>query len=377
MTRNQAGICWLQELSRWCLAAVFLASGAVSCSDGDETSKKRKKPLPMVKTALVEVKALSDRLELTGSIEPTRVARMAAPVEGPVIACPVREGDHVNRGVLLARIGRTKGDDAVAASARTELKREELELSRIEKLVQRGALPGEELDEARVKVSESRARLARAMERLGDYRIRAPWEGVVSRVHVAVGDFVAARDALVELFDPESLVLQFAVPEASAARVMQGAPVVVALDAHPGKPFAAGVTRIYPEIDRRTHTRTVEATIEGNVALFPGMFARLQLTLSLETNALSVPIEAILLRNDKPLVFVITEAGKARQRAVKTGIEDAGRVQILDGIQEGERVAIAGHTRLRDGAEVRRFSHRGKRNKQARPKGTRAAGKGR
>ena len=377
--------------SRLLCAGALLLTGACS-SGGDQGRAKGGKPQPKVKTAKVEMRTLTERLELTGSIEPTRVAKMASPVEGPVIACPVREGDAVRPGHLLARLGRTKGDDAVAASARAELDREQLELARIEKLVKTGALPGEELDKARVKASSAQARLARATERLGDYRVSAPWAGLVSRVYVTVGDFVGARAPLVELFDPQSLVLRFAVPERSAARVQSGAPIATTLDAHPGRTLAAKVTRIYPDIDHRTHTRTVEGTIAADVALAPGMFARLRLTLATVPDALTVPVEAVVQRQGKPVVFVIASdripaassrsaegarTGIARQRPVKLGLEVDGVVQVVEGVKKGEPVAVAGHNRLRDGKQVRVAKGKGEKGGQARAKAAHGRGKAR
>jgi membrane fusion protein (multidrug efflux system) len=357
------------------VTTVLLLTAA--CSDTGQKQVKKEPPQLQVRTAQVEVRSLTDRLELTGSIEPTRVARMASPVGGPVIACPAREGDPVRVGQLLARLGRAKGDDAVAASAKAELEREEMELGRIEKLVKTGALPGEELDKARVKVSEAQARHARAMERLGDYRISAPWAGLVSKVHVAVGDFLAARATLIELFDPASLVLRFAVPEVSAARVQNGASITVTLDAHPGRTFTGRVIRIFPDIDRRTHTRTVEGTIEDDVALAPGMFARLQLTLAKVPAALTVPVESVVRRGGNSVVFVITGDGTVKQRTVTLGLEVDGRVQILAGVDKGEPVAVAGHNRLRDGKKVRVARGKGDEDGQGPPGAAHNRGKAR
>jgi membrane fusion protein (multidrug efflux system) len=143
------------------------------------------------------------------------------------------------------------------------------------------------------------------------------------------------------------------VPEDSAARVRDGAPIAVTLDAHPGATFSARVNRIFPDIDRRTHARTVEGAITGDVALVPGMFARLQLTLASAPEALTVPVESVVRRRGKPVVFVIAGDGTARQRAVRLGIESHRRVQILAGVAEGDPVAVAGHNRLRDGKKVR------------------------
>ena len=315
----------------------------------------------MVEATVAKTRPMAERLELTGVVEPTRVAKMGSPAEGPIVACPVREGDHVRAGQLLARLGRARGDDAAASAARVELERERVELRRVERLVETGAIPAEELDAAKVKVSAARARFANAAEKLGDYRIVAPWDGVVSKVHVAVGDFVSARDTLIEVFDPESFVLRAAVPESASIRVSQATAVEVELDAHPGRRFRGEVIRLYPELDRRTFTRTIEVELEDEVALVPGMFARLKLTLSSAPEAIAVPIEAVLHREDAgPAVFVISEQAKAIRRQVKTGIEEPGLIQITAGLEAGEKVAVAGHGRLRDGMKVRRAGKAGK-----------------
>lgn len=338
------------------LSLLLLAAAlAVAACDGeDRPGAKKRQRLARVALARVERTALVDRLELTGSIEPVRTARMAAPVEGPVVALAVREGDRVRAGQRLVRIGRARGDDASEASARAALEREQLELERIERLVASGALPGEELDAARVRVSEARARLARASEKLGDYRIRAPWAGVVGRVHAVAGDFVAARAPLVEIFDPDSLVLRFGVPEDRAAEVAVGQRVRARLDAFADRRFAGAVSRLYPTIDRRSHTRTVEAELDTDAALAPGMFARLELRLAAVDDALAVPREALLHPGDGgPLVVVIGADERVERRRVGIGIDDGERVQIRSGLEAGERVAVAGHGRLRDGMRVR------------------------
>lgn len=339
-------LCW-SSLALWVI-------GNIGCGGDKRAGRQGKKRRPPVVEVIPATRTtLRDRLALTGAVEPTRFARMASPAEGPIIACKVREGDRVRAGALLVRLGRTRGDAATASAARAALAREKVELGRVKRLVAKGALPGEELDKARIKVSAAAAALARVSERLGDYRVVAPWRGVVSRVRVAVGDFVSARAPLVELFDPASLVLRFHVPEQQAARVSTSATFTARLDAYPGRTFTGKITRVYPEIDRQTHTRTVEGVLAEKVSLAPGMFARLELVLSIATDALSVPVTAILSRGKASVVLVVTADGRVRRRKVRTGIEDAGRVEIRSGLKAGERVAVAGHSRLRDGVLVR------------------------
>lgn len=337
------------------LIIAWLTSPSLS-GCGEESSPAGRPPRqpPLVEVVEVRRGSIVDELELTGAIEPVVVAKMASPVEGPVVACLVREGDRVRRGQLLVRLGHAESDSAEARAARAELARANLELERAEHLVKTGAIAEEALDDARVKVSDAEAKVVETSARVGYYRVAAPWAGVVSGVPVVVGDYVAARTTLVELFDPESLVLRFAVPERRAVATRKRAPVKVRLDAHPGQVFDGEVSRIYPEIDRESHTRRVEATLDGEVELAPGMFARVEVTLASIQDAITVPLRALLIKGDaEKAVFVVTKAQKVSRRKVRTGIEDREVAQVIEGLEVGERVVVAGQAKLKEGAKVR------------------------
>ena len=326
---------------------------------GSEASKKsqKAKPLPMVRVETVQSTALYKTIDLTGSVKPTRTAQIASPGEGPVepcatSSCLVREGDHVKKAQVLLKIGRNKTAEAQLTASRQALKEQEMELQRVEQLVHSGAIPGFQLDAARSKYENSRAQLARSLESIEDYSVTAPWSGIVSAVHVAEGDYVAPRTTLVEIFDPESLVIQFAVPEAHSTEVSDGMQVQIVLDAHPGKTFQGRISRVYPQLDLRMHTRTVEATLSKKVDLLPGMFARIKVYLEQIPDALTIASDAMIINAKGEQVAFVLQGKKVVQRKVTTGIEDAGRVQIIAGIQPGEQVVIAGNEKIKDGAMV-------------------------
>ena len=318
---------------------------------GDAT--KQKKPLPMVAAQEVKTMPISRTVELTGSVTATQAARLASPGEGPVQNCRVREGDEVKRGQRLITIGRSGAAAAQVTASAESLKEQAAELNRVKILVQSGAIPGSQLDSARAKFEGARALLAKARESAGDYSVEAPWDGVVSKVLVKDGDFVAPRAPLVEMYDPGSLVIRFAVPEAQSSEVFKGMPVDVHLDAHPNKNFQGKISRVYPDLDTKSRTRTVEAELDYPIALIPGMFARLKLPLQTVADATVVPREAVIVTpNGERIAFIIKD-GKALRRKLETGIEGDGRVQIISGLQPGEKVVVAGNEKLRDGMEVK------------------------
>jgi membrane fusion protein (multidrug efflux system) len=312
----------------------------------------RKKP-PTVRAVEAVRSTISRTLDLTGSVEPYRTARLASPAEGPVRDLRVREGDPVKPGDALLAIGRKKGIDAQIVSLRQELQKEKDNLERTRQLVACEALPGEQLDQARAAFEEVRAQLVRAEETALDYAIAAPWNGVVSSVLVKEGEFVAPRTALLEMYDPSSLVIRAAVPEKYAAGISAGMAVSVSLDAWPDDLMQGHIARVYPYLDPRLRTQTLEITLDKPVDLLPGMFARLKVLLKTEDHAVTVPVEALVaMPNGGSVVFVAVN-GKAIARPVETGIEADNRIQIVAGIQAGDQVIVAGNEKLKDGAGVR------------------------
>lgn len=318
---------------------------------GGEAEKA--KPLPVVAVQKAEVAPLSSTLDLTGTATPTRQARLASPGEGPIQNCRIREGDQVKQGERLITIGRSGAAAAQVTAAAESVKEQQAELNRTKILVESGAVPGSQLDTARAKYEGARALLAKARESAGDYSVAAPWDGVVSKVLVKDGDFVAPRVPLVEMYDPRSLVIRLAVPEAQVTEVFKGTPAMVQLDAYPGKAFEGKISLVYPDLDTRMRTRTAEVKLAAPVALIPGMFARVKLTMQTAADALTVPNDAVLvLPNGEKVAFILKD-GKAQRRVVKTALEAAGKVQIVSGIQLGETVITAGNEKLKDGVEVK------------------------
>jgi len=334
------------------ITVTFISWQAVAQEKGKGEPQKGK-PLPIVAVQKAEVASLSRTLELTGSATPTRQARLASPGEGPIQDCRVREGDQVQRGERLVTIGRSGAAAAQVTAASESVKEQQAELNRIKILVQSGAVPGSQLDTARAKYEGARALLAKARELAGDYSVAAPWDGVVSKVLVKDGDFVAPRAPLVEMYDPHSLVIRLAVPEAQATEVFKGTPAGVQLDAYPGKAFEGKISLVYPDLDTRMRTRTAEVKLGAPVALIPGMFARLKLTLQTAAETVAVPGDAVLVLPSGEKVAFVLKDGKAQRRVVQTGLEAGGKVQVISGIQPGEMVVTAGNEKLKDGLEVK------------------------
>jgi len=329
------------------LSAALL--GGCGKNGGDDAPPK---PVPMVQAVPVKSGDLTRFITYTGSVEPVKTARMASPAEGPIVECPVREGDRVEAGQRLARVGRSRIAKTGLTAAREELRRQEAEFQRVEQLVKSGSLPGDQLDTARSNLRRAEAQVAAMETGADDYEINAPWGGLVSKVWISEGNYVAPRTPLVELYDPQSLVVRLAVPEQHALSVRTGTAVQILLDAHPGKSFPAEITRIYPELDRTTRTVTVEAVLKEPVELISGMFARVDLPVQTANDVMIFPESALIVRPNGETVIFLLEDGTARQVVVEPVLEAGGKVAVR-GMKPGSTVIVRGNESLKDGAMVK------------------------
>lgn len=335
--------------------AGFLACGLILSACGPKPeAKPRQKPLPAVRAQTLAPTTFEHNLELTGSVEAATVAMLSSPAEGPVEQLAVREGDSVESGQRLLRIGRTSGADAELAAAEEDWQTQQKEFERVRRLVEERAVAGEQLDLARAALERSSSQLSKARQAAGDFAITAPWAGIVSQLHVAEGRYMAPRMPLLELFDPASLLLRFQVPERHAFQIQLGQSLTARFDAFPGEAIPLEITRAWPELDRRLRSRTFEAALPLERHPFaPGQFVRIALQLERVEDAITIPATALVtLPKGQEGVYVVEDA-KAQPRPVKIGGESQGQLWITQGLKAGDALIVEGQQNLKPGKDVR------------------------
>jgi len=202
------------------------------------------------------------------------------------------------------------------------------------------------VDEAVVKVALARAKLDECL-------LKAPFAGVITQVLVRPGDLATPRASLLKMMDTSSLVVRAGLPESCAASIRKGGEATVHLDAYPGRTFKARIERVHPRLEWDSRTRFIEARVTDPIQLIPRMFARLSVQGRVAEDAVTVPDAAIVTTpRGQKVVFVVSE-NKASMRKVSVGLEQGGRVQIIEGVQAGEKVVVAGNLNLKDGADIK------------------------
>ena len=288
----------------------------------------------------------------TATLEAEADAEIIAKVGGEVRRILVEEGDHVKAGQMLAVL-----DDRQlrlqAAQTRAALAKSERDFNRQVELHQKGLVSAGAFEGLKYDLDNQRAANDLASLSLSYSEIRAPFAGIVSARHVKLGQEIAIGTSMFRVTDPTPLKAAVYVPERELARLKIGQAASISVDALAGRAFPALVKLVSPTVDAAT--ATFKVTLEVNDPkgdLKPGMFSRVGIVFERRSEALTIPRIALLDTDGASNVFVVA-AGKAEQRAIKTGLSNAGKIEVTEGLTGAEQVVIVGQTGLKDGNPVR------------------------
>lgn len=313
---------------------------------------------------------------------PSTEVKLFSTVMDRILSFPVEDGDTVSKGdvlVMVRREGMDRGLEqlgAQAAAQDAQLRNLASELERTRDLFAKGVATRQTLDQVQTAheaaVAQRKALLAgrgQLAATASNAVIKAPISGVFASKMLEVGDIASPAAPLGRILVVDPLKLELKLVEADVSRVRMGQDVELIVDAWPGRRFTGRITRILPYLDAETRTNTVEVTIAnpktpaGEFELKPGMYGRARLITDRRTGVLVAPDEALLLdtRLDAQAApgellrraVVATDNGTASLRIVKLGVRDGSRWEILDGLNDGERLVVRGHHGLKDGQRVK------------------------
>jgi membrane fusion protein (multidrug efflux system) len=222
-------------------------------------------------------------------------------------------------------------------------------------LFARGVVSQAELDERKRELETAEARLRGIESRLQDRLIKAPFSGVVGLRNISLGALVEPGDLITTLDDISVMKLDFNVPSIYLATLKQETPVEAVSPAFPSQSFNGSVSSIDSRIDPVTRSIIVRALIDNRDGLLkPGLLMSVEL-LKNERDALMIPEEALIPRGEKNVVLLIDETTSpavAEQRPVVIGSRRIGEVEILGGLQPGDKVITHGTLKVRHGQEI-------------------------
>lgn len=366
-----------------------------------------------VKVEVVKYSPLEEVYEAVGTIRSKTTIVLSSRITGSVIAVHVREGDRVQAGQLLVEIDDREAANqlrkAQAALRETEDMLEEVErniraaeaaksgaeakqtlaastFSRYQALFERQSVSLQEFEEiqarqrnasaeaqraqevlqsllarkeqVRSRIELARAEAANAQIRSGYARILSPGQGMITAKQAEVGILASTGMPLLTLEDDARYRLEVAVEETKIGKIRPGEPVRVRIDALGQGEWTGRVAEIVPVADPASRSLTVKIDLPqkekkpgGRQVLRSGFFGKALFPIG-PRPALTIPQKAVIQRGELQEVYMVDQANIAQLRLVKTGKLIGGRVEVLAGIREGERIIGEGVERVSEGSRV-------------------------
>ncbi|KRE09887.1 hypothetical protein ASE63_05080 [Bosea sp. Root381] len=310
-----------------------------------------KTPGVPVEVARIERATVKEEVEALGTLAADEAVVIAPEIAGRVTALGFREGERVEKGQLLVKLD-TAILDAELKQLQADLSLARDTFQRNQSLVQRGAGTQVALEQAIAQLASSEAKVQLAQAKLAQSAIMAPFSGVVGLRAVSVGDYVSVGKQLITLTSMDPIKIDFRVPEMFLAKVKVGQPVHLKVDAVPGKDFEGKIFAVDPAVDINGRAIRLRATVpNGDHALKPGLFARINIVVDQRENALVVPESAVVPDGLGKMVYIV-EDGKAKRVPVELGKRLPGKVEIVKGLTPQMQVVSSGQMRLREGSVV-------------------------
>jgi HlyD family secretion protein len=382
--------------------------------------KEEKEPTPevTVQTQAAAAKEITQHVEGDAVLFPLDQAAITPKISAPVRQFFVQRGAKVHRGELLARLESRDvagaAEDASGAyqqaqsayltatrasvpedyqkaeldyeQAKTSLDVQQKIFDARQNLFKQGAIPGRDLDTARVNLVQAQGQFNEASKHLESVKavtreqalknaegqlksaqgklkqaqasvsyteIRSPIEGVVTERPYFAGEIAQAGNPLITVMDTSSLLAKAHLPQEQAQGLKIGADAEIKVSGME-KPIGGKVTLVSPALD--TGSTTVEVWVKvpnKDGALKPGTAARVAIASETVKNAIVVPQSAILKDESGKTSVMVVDAGSAKKREVNTGITDGENVQVVSGLKPGEQVITVGAYGLDDGTKVK------------------------
>jgi RND family efflux transporter MFP subunit len=391
-----------------CAAAayfLFLPSQAGDTEASGENQEDSSEPAETPITVKVDKARIGDlviKLRSPGEAFTRRNITLNAEVPGVIQTIHVDEGTHVKQGDLLLELDNREylldlenaraqylqalsellleeqfaiePDSTVQPETIQELERLEKEFENAQDLYAKGLITRqdveekrqayelaliesggkkEEIREAAKGVTQAYVNVQKAELNLEKTQIKAPFSGIIHRLQISPREHINSGQELFNLVNIREIEVHAKVLESEVGRMQEGRSVDVKFSAYPEEIFQGKVKAISPVVDPEDKTCNVIVSVANREEkIKPGMHAQVEIPAEIHMDRLLIPQNAVLVRQGRKLAFVV-EGDLAKWRYIEAGLENDQFVEVLDGVQPGDKVIVEGHFTLAHDAKVR------------------------
>ncbi len=334
--------------------ALGLLGISLSACQAESTSAAKAQAKPaahLVYTTQVTRQPLYDETLYTGSLRTQRLLRVYSQEPGRIMRLPFYPGERVKSGELLMQLD-DRRLQAELAKAKATLSQTQVDVKRLRNLGKNKLVSEDEQARAETALAVATAEVALLQVRLTDTAVYAPFAGVISERLAEPGDLVPSSNPVLTLLAPDSLVVDVLVPEQRLAQIRVDDNAVVRIDALGDTPWQAKIARIYPAVDPVSRLGQLELHLTAQPpAALPGQFCRVLLRTQGQARP-SIPYTALRRDREGEYVFMLNTDNTVTRRPVRSGLQLAESIEIIEGLQPDEVIVSKGFLGLSDGKTV-------------------------
>jgi len=299
----------------------------------------------------VQTHAVSEDVEVPGTLLPFEETQIRAEVSGRIVQLNIPEGATVKKGTLLVKLF-DQDLKAQLNKLKVQLQIKEKTAERNRELLAINGISQQDYDLSTLDVENLKADIETTQIAISKTEIKAPYDGKLGLRNVSLGAYIAPADIVTTIREVSELKLEFAIPEKYVKDITPGYVVDFKVD-RGEKTHRAKVLATESSVDQNTRTLKIRALVnEKHPELVPGVFAKVNLRLDQDNQALVIPTQAVIptARTKQVILF---HGDSVQFVNVETGIRDSAYVQITNGLKAGDTVITSGLMAIRPNTKVR------------------------
>lgn len=325
----------------------------VSCSE----KKEKVSAVGQTRSRVVQADAfvvksipLGENIVVAGTLLPAEATDIRPEISGRLVSINFNEGSFVRKGTLLAKLF---DEDLQAQLKKLEVQLEinQKTVERYKELLKIQGISQQDVDLSELQVNNNKADIELVKVNIAKTEIKSPFDGRIGLRNISLGAYVSPADVIATIRQVDQLKLEFTVPEKYSTDFVRGKVISFTVGGDT-KRFSATVLATEYFIDANTRSLNIKALVnEHHQSLVPGAFAKVNLDLDKDDNAVIVPTQAIIpLSHGKQVI--VYKNGVPEFLSVTTGIRDSVYVQVMSGVNIGDTVLMSGLMSVKPDSEI-------------------------
>lgn len=344
----------MKIMKMYFVSPLWIASTAIILMGCHNTKEEQQVKTLSVKVTLQTIQTVSQPQTFlySGSIEADNIAQVGFAVPGTVNGIVVQEGQHVNKGQLLASIDATEYVNALAI-ANAGLEQAQDMYNRLDALYKKGSLPEKEYIDIKTKLAQAKANKAINAKHIADSKLYSPMTGIISARLIERGSTAAPGVPAFTIIKTDRVYAKVSVPESEIGLLKVGTRADVFVTTL-NQTFKGAVTIINPMADAVSKTYSVKILLNNSDGkLLPGMLTNVTISTGKSVNAIIIPSSCVV-RDADDLTYVFVEQNNKaiRKRITVSTITGNNDVIVSSGLQVGDKIIVAGQSHLKDGTAI-------------------------